>query len=39
MIPHFAEHILTQLADPESDYSELLDELCWRRWTTEQVAL
>ncbi|MGH3825964.1 MAG: hypothetical protein ACRDQX_02125 [Pseudonocardiaceae bacterium] len=29
---------LTQLADPESDYGELLDELCRRRWTAEQVA-
>jgi hypothetical protein len=32
-----AEYVLRQLADPESDYGLLLDELCRRRWTAEQV--
>lgn len=33
-----AEHILRQLADPESDYGGLLDELCRSRWTADQVV-
>jgi hypothetical protein len=32
------EHVLTQLADPESDYGGLLDELCRTRWTTAATA-
>jgi len=29
-----ARWILTQLADPTSDYGEMLDELCQSRWTS-----
>jgi len=29
-----AAWILTQLADPTSDYGEMLDELCQSRWTS-----
>lgn len=32
------EHVLTQLADPRSDYGELLNELCRRRWRGAGVA-
>ncbi len=29
-----ARWILLQLADPTSDYGEMLDELCQARWTS-----
>jgi len=29
-----ARWILLQLADPTSDYGEMLDELCQSRWTS-----
>lgn len=29
--------VLRQLADPGSDYGELLDDLCQRRWIVGQV--
>lgn len=30
--------VLTQLADPSSDYDELLEEICQRRWFVGRCA-
>lgn len=32
------EFVLTQLADPASDYDELLEEICQRRWFVGRCA-